>query len=102
MTDVKGTNGRTFKKEDTDYTTLVKGVEKGEVYNLNAVTDLFMQLSKEQRKKLASRLKDANSFAITKKDLKNLNFISNTTPDELLEAFPELQEEYTGVTFPLD
>jgi len=61
-----------------------------------------MSLSKAEREKLASRLRDANTFTLTNRNIKNFNFISNTTPEEMLETYPELQEEFKDVTFPID
>lgn len=102
LQNIEGSNGRTFKEEHTGNTTLFKGVPENEKVDLSQVVKYVMSLSKAEREKLASRLRDANTFTLTNRNIKNFNFISNTTPEEMLEAYPELKEEFKDITFPID
>ena len=80
-------------------TVIASGLEPGAI-TLDEVVDHFMQLPKQKRERLASRLRDAKARTLTEKDVTNIvdgkayNFVSNTTTQELLKRYPELQETY--------
>jgi hypothetical protein len=48
---------------------------------------------------LAQKLRSAQSVKLTEREAKKFNFISNTTPDELLEVYPALKEEFGDLVF---
>ena len=76
-----------------------KGIPEEEPITLDRVVDAILSLSKAEREDLAQKLRSAQSVKLTEKEAKKFNFISNTTPEELLEVFPTLKEEFGDLMF---
>lgn len=74
--------------------TIKKGVDESEELNYQNLIDYIVQLSKDERTKLAAQLRAAKAQTLTESDLKKHRFISNTTIDEITEKYPELKEAY--------
>ena len=79
--------------------TLEKGISEEEPITLDRVVDAILNLSKSEREDLAQKLRSAQSVKLTEREAKKFDFISNTTPDELLEVYPALKEEFKDLIF---
>ena len=79
--------------------TLEKGISEEEPITLDRVVDAILGLSKAEREDLAQKLRSAQTVKLTDREAKKFDFISNTIPDELLEVYPALKEEFNDLKF---
>lgn len=92
-------NGQITNQDVIGSKTLEEGVPEEQPITLDRVVDAIMKLSKREREDLAQRLRSAKSTKLTDREAKKFNFISNTTPEELLEAYPDLKENFSDLVF---
>ena len=78
--------------EEQQFKTIKKGVGEDQPLLFSDIAEYIMRLPKKERATLASKLRQAKVQKLTNTDVKNHNFISNTTIDALKNKYPDLNQ----------
>ena len=65
---------------------------------LDQIAEAILRLPKEKRTQIAAALREANVQTLTEDDIKNHQFVSNTTLEGLQKEISELAVEYRNFT----